>query len=463
MDRKGRASAPPQPTRRNVYCGRVASFALDPSAVEGDRAERKGKRWTLRLPKSRALRGLFFGLRDLQNPWDLARVALPGTRPIDLRPVDSSAVDAYRIDPDERRVFLRALARTVLGKDTNSLLVGSDGSANPGNRGDGEARAPPPWMPLLDSFMAGQYGWEDCPAPIRLRVGTLVDELTGRLGANLVGLYVCGSLAFGSFNPRWSDIDIVGVTRQPLDPDSRRSVAEAFLRHSQPPRGVESMFIAEQVLRTWVFPTPYDFYFSEKRRRAYEADLRSGAWRTWYETPGMSNFLAAHIPQIQKRGVRLWGAPIEQTFPPIPDKDYVASILLDFESKKARLPATTISGVLNACRCYAYLGGGGLLSKEEAALWALRVLPRADRAIVQRALEVYRGHRSLSDRFNAEEVARFFDDMGRRLDALQAHREPRVAGGRQAPVGSSIPEAARPLAEGPPRFSDGPLGPDRRS
>ncbi len=374
----------------------------------------------MRIPRNRVLRGLAFGLHDLQNPWTLALALAPGNHSVALRLRESPRDETFVILPSERRLFVRALARTLLGKDTRLHAAGPSAPGDPSLDTHVRGADPPPWLPVLEPFLTGQYGWADCPETIRLRVESLVDELGASLGGNLVGIYAHGSLATGCFNPRWSDIDLLGVTKEPLDVDEKRSVTEAFLRHSRPPRGIEAMFVAEPRLRPWVYPTPYDFYFSEKMRRTYEADLRRGAWKAWDANGGMSHFLAAHVPVIRHRGIRLSGAPIERVFPAIPDADYIAAIIRDFDGKKTRIATTTISGVLNACRVYSFLLEHRRDSKEEAAVWALRVLPKGDRRIVQKALDVYRGDRLQSQRFDQKRVAQFFADMELRFQQLRA-------------------------------------------
>lgn len=371
----------------------------------------------MRLPNNRALRGLVFGLYDLGNPWDLARVLLPGKHTIAFHLRDSIGHQTFVISPDQRRDFVRALAWRILGKDrgyssARSELPNSSASANE------RLASLPQWAPLLDHFMAGQYSWDDCPYWLRMRIQELTGELAMTLGDNLVGAYAHGSLAFGCYNPRWSDIDLLCVTREPLDSAGRRSAAQSFLRYSTPPRGIEAMFIAERNLNPWVYPIPFDFYFSEKLRRTYEADLQSGAWREWFAVPRTSYMAAAHIGVMPRRGIRLTGKGIAELFPSVPEKDYLDSIMMDFRSKQSRVPATTISGVLNACRVYSFLLEHRVDSKEEAAVWAMGVLPKDDRALVRKVLDVYRGARLMRERFDNEEVVRFFADMERRFDQL---------------------------------------------
>jgi hypothetical protein len=78
----------------------------------------------------------------------------------------------------------------------------------------------------------------------------------------------------------------------------------------------------------------------------------------------------------------LLGAPIHAFFPEVPDADFREAILADLEW--IRHHSTQIYGVLNACRVLAYLSGEGVLSKAEAADWALRNLPAAHRRRSQR-------------------------------------------------------------------------------
>src|SRR3712207_2262445 len=103
-----------------------------------------------------------------------------------------------------------------------------------------------------------QYGWANAPAAIRLQVEQCADRLGRLLGANLVGIYLHGSLAMGCFNPRRSDIDLLVVTRRALRVETRRRAAELLLRCSLAPRPIEISLLRERDLRPWRYPTPYD-------------------------------------------------------------------------------------------------------------------------------------------------------------------------------------------------------------
>ena len=61
-------------------------------------------------------------------------------------------------------------------------------------------------------------------------VETYVEEVTKRLkellGADLVGVYLHGSVVLGDFSEGRSDVDVVAVSSRPLSPEEKKAVAE---------------------------------------------------------------------------------------------------------------------------------------------------------------------------------------------------------------------------------------------
>src|SRR5205085_2785098 len=102
-----------------------------------------------------------------------------------------------------------------------------------------------------------------------------------------------------------------------------------FLGHSNTPHPIEISFLAQANLRPWRHPTPFDFHYSESWRQRYEQELAGGDRRRWNEEPGTDPDLAAHITITNHRGLCLYGAPIQHVFPPVPEEDYVDSIIGD--------------------------------------------------------------------------------------------------------------------------------------
>jgi Domain of unknown function (DUF4111) len=77
-----------------------------------------------------------------------------------------------------------------------------------------------------------------------------------------------------------------------------------------------------------------------------------------------------------------------------------------------------IYGVLNACRVLAYVRGAGILSKAEAAEWALAEVPSELRPTLRRAAAAYAagGDEPCAD----EEVRRFVREIAHRVGKLTA-------------------------------------------
>jgi streptomycin 3"-adenylyltransferase len=281
-----------------------------------------------------------------------------------------------------------------------------------------------------------QYTWPTCPPGVRDQVARLVDAIRDLLAENLVGVCLHGSLAAGGFNPLRSDLDLLAVARDPMAVETKRRLAELLLAVSRRPCPVEVSFLCPADLVPWRHPTPYDFHYGEDWREIFVRDLNDGAWREWNAVRRCDGDLAGHITVTHHRGVVLHGAPIAEVFPAVPERDFLASILDDVLSPGFGLNsdlARPVYVVLNACRTYAYLRAGALLSKHEGGAWALGVLPPRFHPVVAAALDAY-GHQPDDgglDREGATEFAIYMREEIERL-LLQKQDHSRIV---QAPRG----------------------------
>jgi len=228
---------------------------------------------------------------------------------------------------------------------------------------------------------------------VRAQVEELQHQLLKLLDKNLVGLYLHGSLAMGGFNPARSDLDLLVVIERPLAPEIKRDLLRLLLQLSKKPYPIEISFLSLQDLHPWRYPTPYQLHFSEDWRSRCEEQLALEAGQredTSREQPTDPD-LAAHITVLRARGIRLYGNPITEVFPPVPREDYVDSIVQDFHWAKEHLERDPVYFVLNACRVWAFLRDGQILSKAEAGEWAMRTLPERFLPLVGAAWELYSG------------------------------------------------------------------------
>jgi len=236
-----------------------------------------------------------------------------------------------------------------------------------------------------------QYHWDNCPPEVQRQVKQFVQALKTILNDNLTGIYLHGSLAMGCFNPQSSDIDILVTTQDPIAPEAARALARLFLESSNSPRPLEVSFLHTKQLDTWQHPMPYDMHYSEDWRSRYQSFLEQTSWDSWTASENYDGDLAAHITITRHRGICLWGQPILQTFPMVPEEDYIQSIVSDFQWANERIAENPVYNVLNACRVLAYLQEGLICSKEEGGVWALDRLPPDLQTSVSTSLRVYRG------------------------------------------------------------------------
>lgn len=211
------------------------------------------------------------------------------------------------------------------------------------------------------------------------------------LAIDWMGFYLHGSLAMGCFNPATSDIDLIGVAREPLTLESRRDLASILLRQSKHPHPIEISYVTLEELRPWQYPPRYELHYSEAHRHQYQDDLIGDGWKNWRDPDQVDPDLAAHYSVLRRRGKCLWGKPVLDIFPEVPREDYLKSIQADFAWAAGLGELLAVYQVLNLCRALAYCRDGRIRSKAEGGEWGLKNLPERFSPGIQAALAQYRG------------------------------------------------------------------------
>lgn len=266
--------------------------------------------------------------------------------------------------------------------------------------------------------------WDNTPILIRKSVEEYLEETKWILQDNFIGGYLHGSMAMGCFCLGRSDVDLLVITKHSIDVDIKKEIALCTMKHSSSQVPIEISFLHEEQLHPWRYPCPFDFHFSEMWREELHNDLCNDVWRNWNSKTRTDPDLAAHITMVLHRGVCLYGLPIHDVFPQIPDRDYVSSIMVDFmdcyQDLQQGTPKKPVYSALNMCRVYGYLLHKKIYSKEEAGRWVVDVLPDGYREVVNEALEIYIGRKQM-DEFEVRQLIEYSTFLYKKVMGYATH------------------------------------------
>ena len=233
--------------------------------------------------------------------------------------------------------------------------------------------------------------WPDCNDAVRDYLNHFVTLLAASLGNNLTGVYLHGSLAMGCYYPPKSDMDVIAVSKHPLDAVFAEELlySIALFSKERPTVGdIEFSLITADIAKTMPNPMPYELHYS-----AYWHD-RILRREVAYTQNQFDSDLFAHLLCLKQRGVCLCGAPVDDAFGMVRWDDFLYAVLddLDWVWGDENILDSPYYCILNACRALQLLVGGEtrVRSKEEGALWGLSFFPAIFTPIILQALAVYR-------------------------------------------------------------------------
>lgn len=231
------------------------------------------------------------------------------------------------------------------------------------------------------------------PQSIKLLLKEFVTSFSHYLSDDLLGIYLHGSLAMGSYNPASSDIDLLVVVTQKLTPEQLTDIGTLMMKLSQKitSHGFEMSIVTKDALTHFQYPTPYELHFSDSNKD----DFSQGKIR--FEEKMTDPDLAAHFVVTKERGICLYGVPISTLFPDVPKSIFLDSIMKDSEWSYKNLLKGSDSGtcrvpvyaVLNFCRILVYMEEGRITSKREGGEWALKNVPHTFNPLIKEALKEY--------------------------------------------------------------------------
>ncbi|WP_434433267.1 aminoglycoside adenylyltransferase domain-containing protein [Lactiplantibacillus paraplantarum] len=213
---------------------------------------------------------------------------------------------------------------------------------------------------------------------------------TAILKTNLVGIYLHGSYALGSYNEQVSDLDYLIVVRRPLTLAEKQQLMTATITQLwplAPHKGLEFHVLLLSATQYFVHPCPFDFHFSkyhyERYQQAPQVYLKA--------MHGTDPDLAAHLTVVRSAGQVLLGPAITTVFGPVPAADYWDSIKSDIANAETAIVQLPMYTVLDLCRVRAYQQDQLIVSKQAGGEGGLQQLPTQWHPLIRQALVAYAG------------------------------------------------------------------------
>lgn len=217
-------------------------------------------------------------------------------------------------------------------------------------------------------------------------VDDLLTELLARIknivGEQLVGLYLYGSLVWGDFNPKASDIDVLVAMSSAID-------ATVFDRLDSVHGELARKYAYGREDRLEIAYVPLDLLQSFKAQRGHIAIISPGEP---FHIKDAGNDWLLNWYFVQEKGIALFGPPPQTIITPISQEEFVHAVQEQAKDWKEWIDHAEHSrpyqayAILTMCRAlYAYKNSEQV-SKKHAAVWAQTVLPQWS-SLIQNALK----------------------------------------------------------------------------
>ncbi len=251
----------------------------------------------------------------------------------------------------------------------------------------------------------------------------VLKEVTGifanQLNENLVGVYLHGSMAFGCFNEKQSDIDIIVITKKPPTTKDKLVICKGLsdIWEKGTEKGFEVSIVTLENAKVFTHPCHFELHLSGGCINWYRKDPEDFV----NQMVGEDGDIARHFAVIKQCGQVLYGEPIESVFGPIKEEDYLDSILSNVINAHDGIIEQPVYYTLSLCRVLAYVQDKVILSKKGAGEWALEKITISQKGVVESALSSYTNNTPMIDDWSA--LQGFADYMLEQLPQLETEDE----------------------------------------
>lgn len=210
------------------------------------------------------------------------------------------------------------------------------------------------------------------------------------IGKSIIGIYIHGSIALNCFVEGISDIDILIVCSRKINREERLLISKNIMEVDCRPCHLEMSVLWINDLNPWTYPTPCQFHYSDTCTEHYK-NLLNGSIKNSFivDEDFWDTDIACHVHLTNQSGICIYGKPVKDVFPVIPEKDFWDSISnniteYNFETNNPRYFA---SNILILGRILSYKKEKRILSKYEGGIWTLHYVPEKLRYIIDNAMK----------------------------------------------------------------------------
>lgn len=220
------------------------------------------------------------------------------------------------------------------------------------------------------------------------RVPEITTIIKHILKDNVLSIYLFGSAVMGGLKPN-SDLDFFVLVEQPLSDKVRQQLVTELMKVSGrkalhgPARPVELTIVKRLAVIPWRYPAEREFQYGEWLREEFE----QGHWPKTFVDPD----LAVLISKVRNNSLVLIGKPAHEAFDPVPIQDIHRGIEVSLPVLLNDLYGDERNVILTLARMWRTVSTGEIVSKDQAALWALERLPSEYRAVLDLARKAYLG------------------------------------------------------------------------
>lgn len=210
------------------------------------------------------------------------------------------------------------------------------------------------------------------------------------LGNDVTGIYIHGSIALKCFREGASDIDLLIITNRRILRKERLAIVQDILEADKTPSPLEMSAVWIEDLRPWKYPTPCQFHYSEYWTERYRQMLNGTITNnSIIDQDFCDEDIACHAKLTAQSGICIYGKPVEEVFPDVPEEDFLESICSDIDEYDFHAYDTRYfaSNVLTLGRILSYKIEKRILSKYEGGLWTRDFLPDKYKYIVDLAIK----------------------------------------------------------------------------